>query len=327
MRDYFLSFLSCHGTNNLFTAAVQPTLTQLFGGSNKEKDTKEPNEESAEANTEKQGSLEAIAEESLEIDDEDEGDTSNAKVNEAGPIDCSNKDESDEEYLCDDEEQAPVVSHRISWKDGQPSHNSSQTESTGTMWGTLMAAAAANNLQETNFNSTWNRVFEEGDTGSVGGIDNLLELLGNSSPDSPSSKLSNSSTSGGDSPRGFGSPINLSMLTQRGQNLAVNIQDDIKSDKSKLSALNAVCPNWKENIAYALHQRNNNELKEALVNVQQSKDRLLKMKESFLIAWQKQQTVLDVFELSLNQSLNRLENNPLPSADSTATSNNSNNVK
>ena len=104
------------------------------------------------------------------------------------------------------------------------------------------------------------------------------------------------------------SVVSISMLSQGGQDLAREVEAEICSRVDKVSALQTACPNWKENIAFALHQRDEYDVHEALESVRMKRKKMAEIKEKILEAWERQNLALDVFETALSKSLTKLSN-------------------
>ena len=102
-------------------------------------------------------------------------------------------------------------------------------------------------------------------------------------------------------------PIRLSMLSQTRQSKATELQEDVVQDESLHNAVKTACPEWKENILFALHQDHKGSVHEALDNVRRAKQRMLETKRKILEAWERQNLALGVFENALNTSLVRLD--------------------
>lgn len=105
------------------------------------------------------------------------------------------------------------------------------------------------------------------------------------------------------------SVVETPILTQRGESLAEMIEDKITSDPIKMQLVDAMCPNWRENIRYALAQRGEDEVREALERVQHTLKNLETMKEKIPAIWKRQEVVLQLFEMTLSESLTRLATN------------------
>ena len=218
-------------------------------------------------------------------------------------VDDKSIDNSLQEFLEVDEEDCSVPARKVVWRNGSLC-NAAEKKPAGSLWGTLVTAALQRE-DEIDYGCGFNRIFgvESSECEDDPGIDHLLGLF----EDAPSAQSSPARSRLGTSPPSkIASPIDLSMLTQRGKSLAEEIQDQVMSNSDKVSNLEAACPDWQENVAYALHQRDPDEIEEAMDKVQKSKARLARMKESYLKVMEEHETVLDVFELSLKQSRDRL---------------------
>lgn len=202
---------------------------------------------------------------------------------------------SDEESVGND-----VVVRRTRWRHGSVCPASS-CKPEGTLWNAIMNAGLQK--QEVNYDCAFNQLFSEQCEPDLG-IDHLIGLFGHSSsPEaSPSKRAPKTPQAINLSPE-----VVMSALTQRGKLLAEQISVQVSSDSQQLANLEAACPQWKENVAYAMNQSDVTAVQEARRNVQQTRARLETMKESFLRAWQQQKSVLGVYELALNRSLSRLE--------------------
>ena len=76
----------------------------------------------------------------------------------------------------------------------------------------------------------------------------------------------------------------------------------VEENPVKIEILNGECPGWKENMRFALRQ-NPDELTEALANVKSKRERVAKAVQML----EKQSTVLEVFQLTLQESLARYD--------------------
>lgn len=150
------------------------------------------------------------------------------------------------------------------------------------------------------------------------GIDHLAHLLG----ELPTVPSTQDSVEGGENqelpPE---NPINLSMLSQEAQNLAGSMLKEVRDNRSTTMKLDAYCPQWKENIAYAFHQKKEGDVLKALEKVKRSKDAMEAERQKILEAWERQQVVLAVFEKALASSLHRLKSKQAPSPENGAESN------
>ncbi len=73
--------------------------------------------------------------------------------------------------------------------------------------------------------------------------------------------------------------------------------------RKKLALLEEACPHWKENVCFALHQKDPKDVREALRNVQERREQVLHIQRTL----DKQHAVLEVYELALTESLGRLK--------------------
>merc|ERR1712238_401253 len=103
---------------------------------------------------------------------------------------------------------------------------------------------------------------------------------------------------------GVKSPVEMSLLSQDAQAIARQMISSFSSASE--AALQRSCPNWKENIHFALLQKDPNEINEALENVRRSKMRMRVAKQKLLVAWESKNVTLEVFESALIKSAARL---------------------
>jgi hypothetical protein len=141
---------------------------------------------------------------------------------------------------------------------------------------------------------TWDRLFSTAEDMTDQGLDDLLHLF------QDDGKRSVNSTEEDER-------ISLSMLSQGAQIVAEDIVSTIMSKKESLEKLQRSCPVWKENISFALQQKDPQVLQEALRNVRESRNRMEIMKEKILDAWESQNAALEVFEAALCASAKRLK--------------------
>lgn len=265
-----------------FAPTFQPTLTQMFGGAKKGKDGELDDDEG----------LERIEEEPMEAEVADRA-SGLEMVDLQGVSQCDSVLQSDEER----DDQSDVVDakvHRVEWKNGVGNCEEGGYSTLGpSVWRSLMTG---------DLDCGFDRLFEEDlDEEEEVGIDHLLGMLVDSNIVE--------STSAASSPPAA-SPVQMSMLSQRGQLLAEDILGRVAADAEKLEMLETTCPNWKENIIFALRQQETEDTNEALENVKQSRKKLARMKQQVLEAVQRRETVLSLFEDALQTSLLRM---PVPS--------------
>lgn len=93
-------------------------------------------------------------------------------------------------------------------------------------------------------------------------------------------------------------------LTPRGKQVKEEIETSVKSEK--LASIERMCPDWKDNVTLAQAQTNPDVVAKALDNVKRAKADLECMKERILQAFLDRQQTLELYELSLQKSLDRL---------------------
>jgi hypothetical protein len=239
-----------------------------------------------------------------------------------------------EEYADCDPETSPVDRiHRLTWREGAKAEAQSPLLRGTGLWSALTNKSCTtspnasdclpssqhdsiassprqsrDHLRSTSNDDTyicaWDALFSDHIASDDGGMTQLLDLFeaeimdGDAvSAETPTKELASSQTSLVETP----------MLTQRGQSLVEAIEDRITSDPIQLQAVEAVCPNWRGSIRYALAQRGEDEVREALERVQHSIENLKRMKEKIPALLKRQELVLQLFEMSLTESLTRLE--------------------
>lgn len=270
-----------------FAQSFQPTLTQMFSEGKQTETTEDVNLDTFES-----ANLETIEEEPdgeqvVDLDAETASNLSIVMDNEDASMLAS--DEEDEE---DDEgsEGVEVDVHRIEWKGGvETSGQSSPVVFGPSIWRSLMTGGVE---------CTWDRLFDEDLDDESTGIDHLLGML-----DDPKNVESVSKSPTVQA----ASPVQMEMLSQRGQLLAEEILGRIESDNEKVEILEAACPSWKENIIFALLQQESEDVHEALERVKRSKAKLLRVKQEIMESAQRQEAVLNVFEDALRTSLSRVQ--------------------
>ena len=93
-------------------------------------------------------------------------------------------------------------------------------------------------------------------------------------------------------------------LTPRGNQVKEEIETSLKSNE--LASIERMCPDWMENVALAQAQTNPDVVSKALDNVKRAEADLEGMKERILQAFLDRQQTLELYELSLQSSLDRL---------------------
>jgi hypothetical protein len=278
----------------------QPTLTQLFGC---------PSKKAAESKDNQDADVGVLEETKTSDPEEDLMSISSeppTPEDDLGPL----------EYVKSPEVEGKI--HRVEWRQGSSANNfvGSQVVRGPSAWGALTTIAEEGNYDlsaedsffnvgnNDNFGSAWDRLFTDEKEVNDGGMDHLLGLLQTQAgglsqiPEASQNETILASQ---------GAPINLFMLSQGRQSLAVEIEENVSSNKEKLAALQKACPNWKENVTYALHQQDEDHVREALEKVRESRGRMAETKRKIFEAWERQQVALDVFETALHASLTRIK--------------------
>ncbi len=95
--------------------------------------------------------------------------------------------------------------------------------------------------------------------------------------------------------------IDPTLLSQGAQKVA----HEVISSVASMERLSTSYPNWKENVYFAMLQKDPEEIRQALENVQESRMRLQNQKEEMLRAWESKNAALQVFEKALKTSFDR----------------------
>lgn len=150
--------------------------------------------------------------------------------------------------------------------------------------------------------SKWDRLFQlkgaDADDQEMGddGLDDLLNLFDDEDADEREVEVTSNAANASEI-------TSLALLSQGAQESATCI---IEKVGSKGDMLKQACPNWKENVSFALLQDDNEAIRHALDNVQKSRRHLLKVRQQILNAWERQNAALEVFETALEVSSQRL---------------------
>lgn len=140
----------------------------------------------------------------------------------------------------------------------------------------------------------WDDLFEQEDTTAGAGIDQLIGLFGQKED----ATVDNSSLAP--------ETVSLSHLSQSGHSKALEVIESVEKDSQRLKTLQKSCPNWKENVAFSMKQKEPSEIRTALQNIQKQREQMLEFQRRIMAAWETQDTTLQVFEHSLLTSLQRL---------------------
>jgi hypothetical protein len=272
----------------------QPTLTQLFGGCNDDQDAPKDTAQKREPDKAVGPAIPPVA--NAESIDEDEA--MEQYIVGPEPVDCV---------------------HRVQWRNGSRTSATTREASCGlSAWGGLVAVAENHHPSTSDekksesspctmsFECSFDRLFgdarDANHEDNDAGMDQLLELFQDAQI--PSTQVPSFSPLDDGEP--LSQPGSVGLLTPGRQSVAIEIQEGICCDKVKLSALQKSCPNWRENIVFALDQHDADVVNEALLNVKRSRERMEATKRKILEAWERQQVALDVFETALTKSLDRI---------------------
>ena len=96
------------------------------------------------------------------------------------------------------------------------------------------------------------------------------------------------------------STATFSQLSPVAKSTYTSMKVKVEADPTKIEILNVQCPGWEENMRFALRQ-SPDELREALANVKKKRERVMKAMRML----EKQNTVLEVFQSTLEESLER----------------------
>jgi hypothetical protein len=151
---------------------------------------------------------------------------------------------------------------------------------------------------------------------NTGGLDELLELFAQTPSksaclhkelDDVASTL-REDLDGEDDKRGVIDPEQSvePPLTPRGRQVSCDIENSLAQEPTKLSAVERVCPKWRDNVRFAQLQTNPEKLYPALGAVRKAKSNVKRMKERILQALVDREHTLELFELSLERSIERI---------------------
>jgi DEK C terminal domain len=166
------------------------------------------------------------------------------------------------------------------------------TEETTRIWGAYSSAGG--------YKSLWDRIFDDPKEAEALTLEQLETMLDDFLP--PASIAMKSSQ------------VDVSMLTQRGQLIANEITGRVNLSPGRVERLASACPEWEENVLFALRQGSAGDVRSALEGIAEAKAKLLRCKEAILKAIEAQDDVLSVFSEALTASLTRYDpGSPVPS--------------
>ncbi|KAG7342080.1 hypothetical protein IV203_007172 [Nitzschia inconspicua] len=221
----------------------------------------------------------------------------------------TNEDDEQSEYV-EETECTDVISrvHRNGAAEFHDEHNTASFS----LWDSIVpmtqgvgANAINNSAGNDESTSKWDELFQLDDNDQDDKDDGLNDLL-NLFDEDENGKADTKPCSA----NGRSSTV---LLSQEAQAIADQIISDVGS---KSEMLDRSCPNWKENISFALCQDDRETIEQALENVQEARRRMLKVRQKILEAWERQDAALEVFETALEASTQRLNAQSLPTIQS-----------
>jgi hypothetical protein len=185
----------------------------------------------------------------------------------------------------------PAAVERVHWVNGKASDGEGESivSLSSTMWSCLMSGRP---------NSTWDRLFDEPASMENMGMDDLLELLEDTDEEKSYDET--------ETAEAHQEPVDILMLSQRGHGHASKILERVGRDSNRLEAVGAACPSWRENVCFALQQRDEQSLTDALEHVQCAKTRLERGRHALEKLLTQHDAALNLFEEALSTSIQRL---------------------
>jgi hypothetical protein len=208
--------------------------------------------------------------------------------------------------------------HRLEWSNDATNSTDEDTGiASGSIFDTVLRMTQEHHDEIDNVNTRkgkplplWDDLFESKNRGdekakadTEAGLDDLLCLFEDGATDDSHGENNDSDsvqTSKDEQHR-----IDSSLLSQGAQEVANEVISGVLSREKTAATLEGSCPNWKENIYFALIQKDPNEIRKALENVQESRMRMQAQKAQLLKAWECKHAALEVFETALKTSFDR----------------------
>lgn len=190
---------------------------------------------------------------------------------------------------------------RIEWNknglrgDAPPNKNFS-------MWGSLANCETSVSTSGRGEINSWDLLFcdgsSHGDVAQNCGIEQLVGLF-DASPET--------SCAGSDRLT-FRSevPVQMPDLSQTACSKASEVVSSVQAEPAKLASLEKACPNWRENVEFAMKQTDKDAIASALQQVRVNRRQMVDFKRRILETWEAKDAALEVFELSLEASIERL---------------------
>jgi hypothetical protein len=95
-------------------------------------------------------------------------------------------------------------------------------------------------------------------------------------------------------------------LTPKGRQIADDMEKTLLDEPTKLAAVERTCPEWRDNIKFAQLQTDPEHLTMALEAVKKAKSNIQRMRDRILQALMDREQTLELFEQSLERSMERL---------------------
>lgn len=267
-----------------FAANYQPTLTQMLGPINKKTSTKK-------ADGTKNESLSTIAEEGEHEDDDEQ------LVSVSGDI----HDDDEDSYAASEAPSGHSLSEKVAAQVGDDESWSVEEVSVPVhrvQVGThSQVVASVWESNENGYKCQWDVLFDN--TTENLDLDQLCDMFDSDAHSDTSEKRQKTQTSSIQ-------PVDYSVLSQRGKRVMEDIVKSILQDSSKHEVLEASCPNWKENVCFALKHSQEDDINDAMESIQEAKLNLEQTRKAIFAAAERRAAALDVFEYALAQSAARL---------------------
>jgi hypothetical protein len=201
------------------------------------------------------------------------------------------------EDVTEESVQAPNDVHRISWKCGlkSPIVSPSVMQRAG-IWQAVSMASSGNPdfCHHGRYATSWDGLFANLDADD--GIDDLVDMFDGNMTATPEKTTSKPTVERADK----------LLLSQPSRNIVEEVEGAVECHADKLLAVESLCDSWRENIAYPF-TKEQSEVYDALHNVKQSKASLQKTVSKIVEAFQRREALLELYELSLEKALDRLQ--------------------
>lgn len=150
--------------------------------------------------------------------------------------------------------------------------------------------------------SSWDELFRSKEEIRDEGLDDLLDLFKDNQEASDQGAINRQEVRSDI----HDDSTSLAMLSPGAKRIASEIIANISAKDVNVKEIEQSCPNWKENVTFALRQKDPDGIQDALHSVKESRERMQTIKERILQAWERQNMTLEVFEAALEASAARL---------------------